>query len=212
MPQKKKVNIVKKTIARVLLILGLIVSILSFVGSILLLVAHIGLLVIVVAVILFFILAILIVSYGAALVINFFGAFFAAMFGATSYDGIWPTDLGEVIPIEDIQDIGIGCLIYSAFIPLIIGGIVMSFIAMVFAIVALSCLNHSQTKKGGITGGVFAVLSAFTGAFSLLELAGGVLMFIIGNDEYMDGHEPVPDEIVVVRKVWVPATPQTYKK
>ena len=112
--------------------------------------------------------------------ILFIEAFFSALAnsGSTSFDGVWPDIDWNLISPSTWETFGLASLIGAIILPLLIIFTIASLIAMIFAIVALANVKKAQNKKGMITGGVFAILSALGGQFSLLELVGGILAFI----------------------------------
>ena len=113
-------------------------------------------------------------------IIIFIEAFFSALAnsGTPSFDGVWPDIDWNLISPSTWETFGLASLIGAIILPLLIIFTIASLIAMIFAIVALANVKKAQNKKGMITGGVFAILSALGGQFSLLELVGGILAFI----------------------------------
>lgn len=188
---KKPVSETKKNIARALLIIGLVISIHVFVGALGLLLLYFGVYVAAVVGILYVYAYALVSVFAVILVVYFIIAIFAALLGATNFDflGEMGLSLEKIFPPEVLQKFGIYTLYYLIGLPIIIWMIISSLISMIFAIMALARLNKSKSKAGGIVGGVFGVLSAFTGLFSLTELAGAIMMFVISGDEYAAGHE-----------------------
>lgn len=194
---KKAPNKIKKNIARAFLIVGLVLSILSFLGALGLLLLYFGLyfLAFLVLALITFVIT---VSVGAStFVVLFFVGFFAALFGATNLNFMGDTfnnTFQQTFPYQMWNTFGQVSLFYLIGLPITILLIVNSFIAMIFAIVALVRLNKSKSKAGGIVGGVFAIFSAVFGVCWLHEFVGGILMFIISSDEYALGHEEKHDE------------------
>ena len=189
--QSKQVSQTKKNIARALLIVGLVLSIQTFVAAIGLLLLYFGIYIAAVVILVYVYAYALLSVFAAVLVVYMIILFFAAFLGATNFDFLksMGINLDELFPPELLQKLGTYSLYYLIGLPIIIFMIISSLISMVFAIVALARLNASKSKKGGIVGGVFGVLSALIGWFSLTELAGAILMFIISGDEYAAGHE-----------------------
>ena len=187
----KPVSKVKKNLTKAFLIVGLVLSILSFVGSIGLLLLYFGLYLAAIVVIVYIYAYALLSVFAVFIVIFFIIAFFAALAGATNLDfmnGIGPT-AEDLFPKELLSKFGEYSLYYLIGLPIIIWLIATSLISMIFAIVAMSRFNKSKTKKGAITGGVFAVLSSLIGFFCLHEFVGGILMFFLSDEEMMLGHE-----------------------
>ena len=112
--------------------------------------------------------------------ILFIEAFFSALAksGTSSFDGVWPDIDWNLISVDTWETFGLASLFGVIILPLLIFFAIASLIAMIFAIIALANVKKAQNKKGMITGGVFAILSALGGQFSLLELVGGILAFI----------------------------------
>ena len=196
---KQQVSQTKKNIARALLIVGLVLSIQAFVASIGLLLLYFGVYLAVVVIILYIVAYAALSVFAVFIMIYMIVAIFAVLFGATSLDFLGNSGLKieEVFPPEAMQQFGKYSLYYLIGLPIIIMIILSSLASMIFAIISLTRLNKSKSKTGGIVGGVFGILSAFTGWFSLTEFAGGVLMFFISSKEYAAGHEedePVPNQ------------------
>ena len=191
---KEPVSSTKMDIAQPLLIIGLIMSIICFVGSLFLGLLYVGIYFLVLAVILIGIAMVFVAVGGSLFYISFIIAFFAILFGAKdlSFLGdLWPSDWQELIPMDVIQWFGQFSLYYAIGIPVLSIIFVNSLMAMIFAIVALSLFNKAKTKKGGVAGGIFAILSSLTNVFSLFEFVGGIMMFIISDKEYRDKHPEI---------------------
>ena len=171
-----------------LLTAGMVIAILVFVFSVLGLLGYSlvyfgGILVFLMVVAIIYLILILTtgVLFGLInFIIIFIEAFFSALAnsGSTSFDGVWPDIDWNLISPSTWETFGLASLIGAIILPLLIIFTIASLIAMIFAIVALTNVKKAQNKKGMITGGVFAILSALGGQFSLLELVGGILAFI----------------------------------
>ena len=171
-----------------LLTAGMIITILVFVFSILGLLGYSlvyfgGILIFLAVVAVIYLVLILTTGVLFGLInflILFIEAFFSALAnsGSMSFDGAWPDIDWNLISPSTWETFGLASLFGAIILPLLIFFAIASLIAMIFAIVALANVKKAQNKKGMITGGVFAILSALGGQFSLLELVGGILAFI----------------------------------
>ena len=192
----KPVSQTMKNISRAFLIVGLVISINVFLGSIGLLLLYFGIYIAAIVAVIYVYAYALISVFAAILVVYFIIFIFAALLGASNFDFLG--DLGikfdELIPPEILQKLGQYTLYYLIALPIIILFIISSFISMIFAIVALARLNKAKSKAGGVVGGIFGILSAFTGLFSLIELMGSIMMFFISGKEYASGHEEKKEE------------------
>ena len=189
---KKPVSPVKKNLSRAFLITGMVFSILAFAFSLGLFALYFGAYALVLIVLLV-IAAVILLGFGVILLfIYLIVGFFAALFGATNFDfldKIFPSNIEQILPMDLIERFGYDSLLYLIGLPIVVTMVIVSFISMVFAIVALVMLNNAQSKGPGIVGGVFGILSSITGIFNVFEFVGAVLMFFISKDEYMIGHE-----------------------
>ena len=192
----KPVSQTMKNITRAFLIVGLVISINVFLGSIGLLLLYFGIYIAAIVAVIYVYAYALISVFAAVLVVYFIIFIFAALLGASNFDflGSLGIKLDELIPPEILQKLGQYTLYYLIALPIIILFIISSFISMIFAIVALARLNKAKSKAGGVVGGIFGILSAFTGLFSLIELMGSIMMFFISGKEYAAGHEEKTEE------------------
>ena len=186
---------IKMQVAQALLSIGMIISILCFAGSLFLGLLYVGVYFLVLIAILVIIGVIFVAVGGSLFYISFIIAFFAVLFGAKdlSFLGeLWPSDWQELIPPELVNGFGKFSLYYLIGIPILMVICTSSLLAMIFAIIALTRLNKAKTKAGGVVGGVFAILSSIINIFSLIEFAGGIMMFVIPDKEYRE-HNPKPE-------------------
>ena len=195
----KSVSKVKKNIARALLIVGLIFSIFAFVGSLGLLLLYFGLYIIAFVVIAVICLIMLLGAGSIMMVVYFIIIVIAAIFGATDFSflgGVEGPSVTDILPMDLLEKFGVASVFYLIGLPIIVIIICVTFFSMLFAIIALSRLNHAKGKAGGVVGGIFAILSSLIGWFSLVEFAGGIMMFVVSGKEYAIDHQEEDSNII----------------
>lgn len=195
----KSVSKVKKNIARALLIVGMIFSIFAFVGSLGLLLLYFGLYIVAFVVIAMICLIMLLGTGSIMLVVYLIIIVIAAMFGASDFSflgGVEGPSVTDILPMDLLEKFGVASVFYLIGVPIIVIIICVTFFSMLFAIIALSRLNHAKGKAGGVVGGIFAILSSFIGWFSLIEFAGGIMMFVVSGKEYAIDHQEEDSNII----------------